>query len=536
MMTDRETRCSLRVGLVVGTALAVQVAVGGPVNDMFTNALALSGLRGETTGDLSGATVEHGEKGTGQGSNSVWWLWRVPFAGWYAVDTSGSSCDTVLGVWQGSNVATLTMIGTNDNEVGTWSLVPFEAVSAAVYYVQVSGKTTNDQGSIAVRWYPLAVVNQVMSTSEVHTVWLNREGWALSQPLYTVTTQRVWFTPDGYVVTRRFTSVPSLSSATVTYPNGKALFTLQPFQRGPRSPRVVTFESGYVMLRGGATPSGTQLTLNGVGSTSFVAGVSLVIASNFNAVVPLGRGVYITLTNGARGMGVRWSSYALWKKGWEIPIADGAFAGLFDTGFTMHTNVTAGALTCSIARKGRETAAVVVPLPSSGAVQVLGSAKGSVLTWVKRGATNGPMTLTTAKGEEVFSSFAPQEGPLFHQCLFDGTRMAFVYGTQGTSATVSVYGVGKSAPVSIGQITVPHFNRVLFDGMDLLTVSSVTGVTTVACYGKQLQGSWVCEARGGFFSVQGGGVFATRETTPSNDVYRVYMRDVEIGNHTFPRR
>lgn len=523
-------------GLALPLGVGVPRATAAPLNDNFANAIAVSSLRGETTGDLAGATVEPGEKGTGLGSNSVWWLWKVPLAGWYAFDTYGSDCDAVLGVWQGSNVATLTMIGTNDNELGTWSLVPFEAVSSAVYYAQVSGKTLSDTGAVKLRWYPLATINQVHSTSEVHTVWFDRSGLALSQPLYTVTIQRVWLTPDNYVLTRRATSVPSISSATLTHWSGRALFTLQPFQRAPRSPRIVTFRDGFVLLRGTASPSGTQLTINGASTTNFAAGASLVIRSNFHSAVALDRGLYVVLTNGADAMGAAFfAGYKLTRRGWEVPVTPGAFAGLFDTGFTMHTNVAAGTLTCTIARKGKETASIALPLPTSGSIQLLGSCKGSVLTWVKRGATNGPMSLTSAKGVSLFSDFAPQEGPLFSQCLFDGGRILFVYGTVGTNATISVY-TTKAPPQRVGAVTVPHFRQVLFDRADLLTVGTVTGVTTVTCYQKKLKPKWSCEAPGTFFGAYGGGVFATRETTPSNDVYRLYARDTAIGTYTFTRK
>lgn len=525
-----------RGACVLAVALAGLAPAAPPTNDNFAAALALTGLAGTTAGDLTDATLEAGEKGAGRGSNSVWWSWKAPLAGWYAFDTSGSSCDTMLGVWQGTNVATLTMIGTNDNELGTSSLVPFEAPSSAVYYVQVSGTSVSDTGPISLRWYPLVTVNQVLSTSEVHTVWIDPSGLALSQPLYTVTTQRVWLTPDGYVFSRKSTSVPSLSGATVTHASGKALFTLQPFQKPPKSARIATYRSGFVLLRGSASPSGSQLTINGAGATNFVAGPSLVIPSNFHAVVALDKGLYVVLTNGAGATGAQFlPKYKLTRPGWLVPLAQGAFAGLFDSGFTFHTNVAAGALACSIARKGRETGAAVIPLPTSGTIQVLGSALGSVLSWVKTGATNGPLSLVSAKSQQIFTGFVPQYGLLFSQCLFDGQRMVFVYGTQGTNAEVSVY-TTKAPPVHVGTLTVPHFNQVLLDKNNLLTVSTVTGVTTVISYQKKLKKNWECVAPGSFYHAYGGGVFATRVTTPSNDVYRVFAADKQIGKYTYPRK
>jgi len=519
---------------VLAMALAAPALAAPPTNDNFAAALALAGLTGSTAGDLTDATLEHGEKGSGRGSNSVWWSWQAPVAGWYAFDTSGSSCDTMLGVWQGTNVATLSMAGTNDNELGTWSLVAFEASTAKPYYLQVSGTTPADTGAVALRWSPLVLVNQSVTTSETHTVWFDRSGFALSQPLYTVTTQRVWMNTDNYLFSRSSVSVPSMSSATLTHPSGKALFTLQPFQKAPRSPRIVMFRDASVLLRGSAT-QGTQLAVNGMGATNFVAGAALVIISNFHNALALERGVYVTLTNGAGGMGALFAKGTLARVQWEFPIAPGAFAALFDSGCTLHTNAVGGALTCTIARKGRETGAAVIPLPASGTIHVLGNSKGSVLSWVKTGATNGPLTLMSAKAEQLFTGFVPQQGPLFSQCLFDSRRMVFVYGTPGTNADVAVY-TAKAPPAHIGTVTVPHFNRVLFDDANLLTVSTVTGITTVVSYQPTLKEKWACDAPGSFFGAYGGGVFATRVTTPSNDVYRVYASGAQIAKYTYTRK
>jgi hypothetical protein len=89
-----------------------------PANDNFTSATLLA-----TTTNISVlatnvlATKEPGEpKHAGAvGGHSVWWKWTAPGNGAVIINTSGSTFNTVLGVYTGTTVSNLTPVAANDD-------------------------------------------------------------------------------------------------------------------------------------------------------------------------------------------------------------------------------------------------------------------------------------------------------------------------------------------------------------------------------------------------------------------------------------
>ena len=88
-----------------------------PANDAFAQAMALQGSRTTFLGSNSGATSEPGEPSCGPnaGGKTVWWTWTAPNNGRLYVSTTGSTIDTILAVFIGSQLATLSKIAENDN-------------------------------------------------------------------------------------------------------------------------------------------------------------------------------------------------------------------------------------------------------------------------------------------------------------------------------------------------------------------------------------------------------------------------------------
>ncbi len=119
--------------------------VVAPANDSFTNAIVLTGGAVDTTGTSVNSSKEPGEPNhAGEaGGSSVWWRWTAPFAGPAVISTSGSSFDTVLGVYTGTTVSNLTLVGANNDQDSTngiiTSAVAFNAVSNTVYRIAVDG-------------------------------------------------------------------------------------------------------------------------------------------------------------------------------------------------------------------------------------------------------------------------------------------------------------------------------------------------------------------------------------------------------------
>jgi hypothetical protein len=113
-----------------------------PDNDFFVNALEFPSGVSTVFDDLSGTTMEPGEPlhAGNPGGRSVWWTWVAPDNGTFVLDTEGSQADTVLGVYTGGTVSTLSVIGADDNRgEGHSSLVKFAAIAGTRYYFGVDG-------------------------------------------------------------------------------------------------------------------------------------------------------------------------------------------------------------------------------------------------------------------------------------------------------------------------------------------------------------------------------------------------------------
>ncbi len=120
-------------------------AIGAiPLNDNWAAALELSGDTATSTGSNQYATKEPGEPSHAgnAGGHSLWWRWTAPGDGPVTVDTSGSGIDTLLGLYTGINVGSLTTVASNDDASATvtTSAVTFTAAAGTEYWIAVDGK------------------------------------------------------------------------------------------------------------------------------------------------------------------------------------------------------------------------------------------------------------------------------------------------------------------------------------------------------------------------------------------------------------
>ncbi len=133
--------------------LAMTVADPVPANNNFANATPINGTNTTVTGSNRGATLEANEPlhNDVYGGKSVWWRWTSPGPGFVTVDTIGSICDTLLGVYTGSSVSDLTEMASDDETAGNGaSLVTFTTKSDVTYYIAVDG-FDGDFGNITLR-------------------------------------------------------------------------------------------------------------------------------------------------------------------------------------------------------------------------------------------------------------------------------------------------------------------------------------------------------------------------------------------------
>jgi hypothetical protein len=130
-----------------------------PANDHYSNATDINLATDQTqvAGNSYYATKESGEPnhdpGDGFGGASVWWKWMAPNYGRMTITTRYSHFDTLLGIYTGSSVDALSLIGTNDDvETGVirYSTLTFNASAGTVYYIAVDGwKAVDDPSAVA---------------------------------------------------------------------------------------------------------------------------------------------------------------------------------------------------------------------------------------------------------------------------------------------------------------------------------------------------------------------------------------------------
>lgn len=135
-----QPRLSWLLGLLLLSIFAPSKLIAAPVNDNFNPALVLSGSNLLTNGNNIAATKESGEPNHGgnAGGASVWWTWTAPFTGGATVTTAGSDFNTVVGVYTGSTVSSLTTIA-GDGRQHVASSVTFKATTGVTYRIAVDG-------------------------------------------------------------------------------------------------------------------------------------------------------------------------------------------------------------------------------------------------------------------------------------------------------------------------------------------------------------------------------------------------------------
>ena len=115
-----------------------------PFNDTFAACEFIGGSSGSTTGSNGSATKEPGEPNHAgnRGGRSIWYCWTAPNTGSVTFDTVGSTFDTLLAVYTGNSLGSLTHIASNDdlNHPSTLqSRVTFNATATTHYHITVDG-------------------------------------------------------------------------------------------------------------------------------------------------------------------------------------------------------------------------------------------------------------------------------------------------------------------------------------------------------------------------------------------------------------
>lgn len=128
-------------GGATGTTSLSWVVQPAPANDDFVNAQPISGPSGTVAASNVSATKEPGEPNHAgnAGGSSVWYSWTAPSTGRFRFDTCRSGLDTLLAVYTGTAVNSLTPVAANDDGCGAQSSVVFTATASTVYFIAVDG-------------------------------------------------------------------------------------------------------------------------------------------------------------------------------------------------------------------------------------------------------------------------------------------------------------------------------------------------------------------------------------------------------------
>lgn len=120
--------------------------LAAPANDNFASATPFTGS--VQTANTTTATAEPGEpshspgSGGGAAIHSVWWKYTPQFTGIYTIDTSGSNFDTVLALYTGNTLPTLTRVAFNDDDGNaSTSLLKVFLQKGVTYRIAVDGFT-----------------------------------------------------------------------------------------------------------------------------------------------------------------------------------------------------------------------------------------------------------------------------------------------------------------------------------------------------------------------------------------------------------
>ena len=142
-------------GTSAASTLSSSVTIAGDSsnNDFFSQRKVLNNAVSPITDTNVGATYESGEPITYGSTNATKWYGFAPAtSSLVTIDLSGSTFDTVLGVYTGSSVSQLSLIAKDDDSGdGATSKLTFNATAGQSYKIQI-GNYNYSTGTIRLTW------------------------------------------------------------------------------------------------------------------------------------------------------------------------------------------------------------------------------------------------------------------------------------------------------------------------------------------------------------------------------------------------
>jgi len=137
----------------------LKVGYAPPPNDDFAAAQPINRAPASVAGRTVGATREPDEPdhlppfGGIRGERSVWYSWTAPTSGRVFLNTCTTNIDTILAVYMGGSLASLSQIASNQNGDGCaeGSRLSFNAVEGRDYSIAVATTRSRNEGSFVLK-------------------------------------------------------------------------------------------------------------------------------------------------------------------------------------------------------------------------------------------------------------------------------------------------------------------------------------------------------------------------------------------------
>jgi Calx-beta domain len=232
MTWNQKTAITLIV-FALGVPLAKEAAAAPPSNDSFANAANLSPAAGSpATANATNveATLEPGEPANpaGPGSSSVWFKWQADQTETVAIDTCGSDFNTILAVYTGNQLNTLSLKASNDEGGNCGGKVVLGVTAGQSYRISVDGyhgAKGNIDLNITDSPPVVSIEREAKVTEQDSGTSLADLDVTISEPLGSPVTAKVESFEDSALIGEDFTDIdetvtfaPGATTASVTVP------------------------------------------------------------------------------------------------------------------------------------------------------------------------------------------------------------------------------------------------------------------------------------------------------------------------------
>jgi hypothetical protein len=511
-----------------------------PPNDNFADAIMISGTSGNTTGYNVFATSEAGElpgMPSGNGHNSVWWKWTAPSDGTYSFNTFGSDYDTVLGVFTGSSVDTLTRQTWNDDSGSLQSYVYFNANAGATYYISVAGYGDYSEGSIDLNWQSDQIFwygSQVV-TGIYGNAFYAANGNLLTYSSYAYTTIYDGSNLYGTSVST-YSNRYNIGDVKVKDKKNNEVVTADTIDTGiTGSYNVVDYDGKQALIYNDnqANSSPGSLLMYKVSKKGFTRAGAYRVKSNHSYAWMTKSWVYQRQYDwGANQEHIVALHRRLKKPLWKASLLpDGAYYNAYNNGVVASYRVNGSMINVEVTKKGKPYGSHIL---SADNFRV--NEKGSIIYWTYTATGAGPMTLISRKGKVLTDNFSLGSMTNFGYCWYSGKLLYLRSTVDGSNTTIRTYTVTSKFKLNGEKTGIMNYAGASMSGSRVYVYLYGSGYDqTVLEYKKKLDNvAWQNTGPTFWYDPLGNGSFCrVYGPAPGTYTYTIIKQDKDIATHQY---